>query len=123
VGLNLGPSVEYYDPEPDVVVVDSDLSLDPDERYADRFYLTAEIVSSTDRKYVESKREVYKLHQHCACVLIVQQDRCEIAVEERTAEGWARKILTRPDDVLELAAFGLRCVVADVYRGTRLQPR
>src|SRR5260370_37616281 len=60
-GINLGPSIEYYDPEPDVVVIDADASQEPDRRYADRFYLAAEIVSSSDRTYTESKREVYKL--------------------------------------------------------------
>jgi len=61
-GLNLAPPVEYYDPEPDVVVIDSDASENPGERYANRFYLVAEIVSASDRAYAESKRGVYKLH-------------------------------------------------------------
>src|SRR5258708_35825222 len=58
-GINLGPSIEYYDPEPDVVVIDADASQEPDRRYADRFYLAAEIVSSRDRTCTESNREVY----------------------------------------------------------------
>jgi len=48
-GLNLAPPVENYDPKPDVVVIDSDASEQPGERYANRFYLVAEIVSASDR--------------------------------------------------------------------------
>src|SRR5262245_9964308 len=43
VGVNLGPNVQDYDPEPDVTVVDAESE---DKRYSDRFYLAAEIVSS-----------------------------------------------------------------------------
>src|SRR5215211_7000780 len=64
-GLNLGPAVEDYDPEPDVVVIDSDVSEQPGERYANRFYLVAEIVSTSDRVNVTKKRTVYRLHESC----------------------------------------------------------
>jgi Uma2 family endonuclease len=65
VGLNLGSVVENYDPEPDVVVIDVEGG--SDERYADRFYLIAEVVSASDRSKVEGKREIYKLHAACNC--------------------------------------------------------
>src|SRR5882757_10548909 len=68
-GLNLKRPVANYDPEPDVVVVD--IVLAPDQHYADRFYLAAEAVSGSDRKTLTGKREIYKLHQHCGCVLTV----------------------------------------------------
>jgi hypothetical protein len=45
--------------------------LAPDQHYADRFYLAAEAVSGSDRKTLTGKREIYKLHQHCGCVLTV----------------------------------------------------
>ena len=66
-GLNLKRAVANYDPEPDVVVVD--VVVAPDQQYADRFYLAAEVVSDSDRKTLGGKREIYKLHQHCSCVL------------------------------------------------------
>src|SRR3954451_4164993 len=53
VGLNLAPVAPDYDPEPDVVVIDTNTP--DDERYFDRFYLAAEVVSSSDRKTVERK--------------------------------------------------------------------
>src|ERR1700745_3981268 len=31
-GINLAPSIEHYDPEPDVVVIDADASQEPDRR-------------------------------------------------------------------------------------------
>ncbi len=122
-GINLGPSIEYYDPEPDVVVIDADANQDPNRRYADRFYLAAEIVSTSDRTYVESKRGVYKQHETCKCILTVQQDRFEVRVDLRTSAGWQEQLLTKPDDLLALPEFGLRCKLSDLYRGTALQPR
>jgi hypothetical protein len=59
-GLNLAPVEPDYDPEPDAVVVDADAP--GDERYSNRFYLAADVVSQSDRKTVESKRDVYKWH-------------------------------------------------------------
>jgi Uma2 family endonuclease len=120
IGVNLGPIIQYYDPEPDVAVVDAERD---DERYSDLFYLAAEVLSSSDRGYVESKREVYKLHDACKCVLTVQQDRFEVRVELRTGSGWSEKTLRASDDDLVLPDFGLRCRVFDLYRGTSLARR
>jgi Uma2 family endonuclease len=122
-GVNLAPAVEDYDPEPDIVVIDAEAAERPGERYADRFYLIAEIVSPSDRVDVETKRADYRLHRSCRCILTVQQDRCEVRVDTRTDDGWNEQALARPDDILDLPDFGLSCKVADVYRGTALQPR
>jgi Uma2 family endonuclease len=123
VGLNLGASIENYDPEPDVVVIDSKIAEQPDECYAGRFYLAAEVVSQSDQKYVEGKRDLYKLHPACTCILTVQQHRCEVRVDLRTDAGWSHEILDKVDDTLVLADFGLRCRAGDLYRGTAIQPR
>jgi Uma2 family endonuclease len=121
VGLNLAPIAPDYDPEPDVVVIDTD---SPDEdRYADRFYLAAEVVSSSDQKTVESKREIYKRHADCRCVLIIRQDRFDVSVVLLTQAGWTERRLTKATDELVLEGFGLHCTLADLYRGTALQPR
>lgn len=96
-GLNLRRAVANYDPEPDVVVVD--LVLAPDQHYADRFYLAAEVVSQSDSKKLSGKREIYKLHDDCLCVLTVQQDRRHVRVDTRTASGWQVKLLAKPNDV------------------------
>src|SRR5262245_45894902 len=123
VGVNLAPAVDDYDPEPDVVVIDSEIGERPGERYAGRFHLVAEIVSASDRVDVQKKRAVYRRHESCRCIIIVQQDRCEVRVDTRTGDGWSEHVLTRLDEMLELPDFGLKCKISDVYRGTALQPR
>jgi len=104
-------------------VIDDIVGVSLDERYADHFYLVAEIVSSSDCVDVERKREIYKLHEACTCILTVQQDRFEVRVDLRTDAGWREQVLKQGDDTLALPDFGLRCKVADLYRGTRLVPR
>jgi Uma2 family endonuclease len=94
IGVNIAPSVKTHDPAPDIVVTDSDASENPDVHYVDRFYLAAEITSPSDRIHVERKREVYKLHEACSCILIVQQDRIEVRVDRRTEAGWKEQVLT-----------------------------
>jgi Uma2 family endonuclease len=121
IGVNI--SVEDYDPQPDVVVIDQAATAKPGERYAPRFYLTAEIISPSDRPVSESKRAVYKLQGSCKCVLTIQQDRFDVRVELRTIDGWKESVLTRPEDELVLPEFGLRCKLAELYRGTPLLPR
>lgn len=120
VGLNLAPVTPDYDPEPDVVVVDASLP-GVDDRYSDRFYLAAEVVSASDRKTVENKRDVYRRHPDCRCVLVIEQTRVEISISLLTASGWTERRLTRPGDEVLLDEFGLRCTLADLYRGTALQ--
>ena len=122
-GVELGPAVPDYDPEPDVLVVDVDASLDPKKRYADPFYLAAEIVSESDQVFVEKKRDIYKLHDACKCVLTVQQDHVDVRLDLRTDSGWDEQVLRALDDQLVLADFGLRCRVEELYRGTALAPR
>jgi len=122
VGLNLAPVTPDYDPEPDVVVVDADPP-GPDDRYSDRFYLAAEIVSTSDRRTVESKRDIYKRHPDCRCVLIIDQSALDVRVALLTNAGWTEGRLTQPEDELVLDDFGLRCTLADLYRGTALMPR
>jgi Uma2 family endonuclease len=121
VGLNLAPVVPDYDPEPDVAVISANER--GDERYSDRFYLAAEVVSASDQKSLESKCDVYKSHPNCRCVLVVQQNRVEVSVAAWTGSGWTERRLSDPQEQLVLEDFGLRCTLADLYRGTALQPR
>jgi Uma2 family endonuclease len=123
LGVNVAPSVEDYDPEPDVAVIDIKASEHPERRYVDRFYLAAEIVSASDRARIEKKREVYKLHVACNYILVAQQDRWEVRIDRRINERWTEQILTGPDDVLAIDEFGFRCKLSDLYRGTALAPR
>jgi Uma2 family endonuclease len=115
IGVNIVSTVPY-DPEPDVAVIREDEN--PDPRYADRFYLVAEVLSASDKDIIDSKREIYRAHPSCTCILLVQ-DRAEIDVDQRTADGWHEQTL-HADDTLALPQFGLTCRVRDVYRDTPL---
>jgi Uma2 family endonuclease len=116
IGLNLRPFVQDYDPEPDVAVVEVARGADP--RYADRFYLAAEVVSPSDLPMIDGKREVYKRHPDCDCVLVIRQDRYEVQSDLRAPDGWVRVTLNSPDDELVLPTFWLRCALGDIYKGT-----
>jgi Uma2 family endonuclease len=107
-----------YDPEPDVVVIrESD---NPDPHYAGQLYLVAEVLSDSDKDVIGRKRQLYQAQPACSCILLVRQDRAEIAVDRRSEEGWRTEVLLA-EDQLSLPAFGLRCRVRDVYRRTPLE--
>jgi Uma2 family endonuclease len=116
IGVNILSTVPY-DPEPDVAVIREDEN--PDARYADRFYLIAEVLSESDKDIVESKRDIYRAHPSCTCILLVRQDRMEIIVDRRTSEGWHSQVLHGADELV-VPEFGLTCLVPDVYRDTSL---
>ena len=84
IGVNIVSTVPY-DPEPDVAVIREDEN--PAPRYAQRFYLVAEVLSESDKGVIESKRDIYRAHASCTCILLVRQDRVEIIVDYRTADG------------------------------------
>jgi Uma2 family endonuclease len=116
IGVNIVSTVPY-DPEPDVAVIREDEN--PDPRYAERFYLAAEVLSESDKNIIESKRDIYRAHPSCLCILLIRQDRVEIVVDLRTGDGWRSQTL-QGADALTLPEFGLMCPVRDVYRDTPL---
>jgi hypothetical protein len=65
------------------------------------------------RRYREAPDNLYAL------VIEPRQFMVEIHAKSR---NWQLMILKQPDDLIEMAEFGLRCVVADLYRGTPLVP-
>jgi Uma2 family endonuclease len=129
LGIDLKPEVDNYHPEPDVAVVDAEFT--PGQRYVQRFYLAAEVISASDNRkereddevWAEKKRTVYRDHPSCTCVLVIEQDRHEVRLDVRTEAGWTSRTLRDPEEVLDLPAFGLTCRVADLYKGTPLAPR
>jgi Uma2 family endonuclease len=116
IGVNIVSTVPY-DPEPDVAVIREDEN--PDPRYAKRFYLVAEVLSESDKDVIESKRQIYRSHEACTCILLVRQDRLELTVDRRTAGGWRSQVLEGADN-LALPEFSLTCPVRDIYRDTPL---
>ncbi|MET4797936.1 Uma2 family endonuclease [Bradyrhizobium sp. LB11.1] len=125
-GIELGSG--EFRPEPDVAIIDAEY--EPDQRFVDRAYLLAEIVSATDgtrvpdteTKWIDVKRTIYLAHAPCEAVLIIEQDRMEVRLDTRTQNGWTWQTLGPAHD-LNLPAFGLQCAVAELYEGTPLQPR
>jgi len=116
IGVNIVATVPY-DPEPDVAVIREDEN--PDPRYAERFYLVAEVLSESDQGIIESKRDIYRAHPSCTCILLVRQDRLEIIVDRRTGDGWRSQVRHGADE-LTVPEFGLICLVRDVYHDTPL---
>lgn len=116
IGVNIVSTVPY-DPEPDVAVIREDEN--PDPRYADRFYLAAEILSDSDKGIIEGKRDIYRAHPSCTCILLIRQDCLEMVVDRRTGDGWRSQVLQGSDE-LALPEFGLICLVREVYRDTPL---
>lgn len=114
LGLNVASAVPY-DPEPDVVVVDQPQSVD--QRYFDRFHLVAEVLSASDRRIVDGKRDIYRAQPACTCILLVRQDRMEITVDLRGDAGWTSRFLGGAD-TLDLPTFGMSCPVIDIYADT-----
>jgi Uma2 family endonuclease len=125
-GLELPP--DNYKPEPDVAVIDA--NYEPGQRYIDRAYLLAEVISATDdvkvpgtnENWIDRKRDLYLAHDPCEAIVIVEQDRMAVHLDVKTAQGWHYRRLG-PEDELVLPAFGLRCAVTDLYQGTPLKPR
>ena len=130
VTQRLGVELESgdYKPEPDVAVIGADVQAK--QRFVDRLYLAAEVVSDTDElkdpdsgmRWIDAKRAIYLAHAPCEAVLLIEQDRMEVGVDVRTKGGWTSSTLG-PADELILSGFGLRCAVVDLYEGTPLRPR
>src|SRR6266700_772852 len=66
--------VAYHDIGVNIV---STVPYDAEPRYADRFYLVAEVLSESDKGIIEGKRDIYRGHASCTCILLVRQDRLE----------------------------------------------
>jgi hypothetical protein len=65
----------------------------------------------------------YRNHEPCQAVLIVSQDRLEVELDLRTEQGGVSSVLQGAGAELTISAFGLRCMVADLYDKTPLAPR
>jgi Uma2 family endonuclease len=127
------PAIELgsvaYKPEPDVGVIDADYGAG--QRFVDRAYLLAEIVSAADDfpvpgtsgRWIDVKRQIYLSHAPCEALLMIEQDRIDVRIDVRTKEGWRSAQLTDPTAELILTKYGLECSVSDLYEGTPLQPR
>ena len=126
-GIELGSG--DYRPEPDIGVIDADYG--ENQRFVERAYLLAEIVSGSDdvpvpgtqERWIDVKREIYLAHAPCEALLIVQQGRIEARVDIRTANGWTSSLISGQTAELKMPLFGRTCSLAEVYQGTPHLPR
>jgi len=129
-GVELGEAAlarigEDYRPEPDVMVMDADY--EPRQRFVDRAYVVAEIVSDIDNEpvpgekepWIAIKRRLYLAHPPCEAVILIDPYRVEVRIDLRTQDGWASRRLTSLDERLTIPTCG-QCLVGDVYKGTPL---
>jgi Uma2 family endonuclease len=111
------PGLANFQPEPDVVVAPGTAGY---ELYADNFQLVAEILSPSNRRHeIDLKLRRYREAPHNLYAVVIEprEFRVEIYAKSR---NWERLVLARTDDLIELPEFGLRCQVAELYRGTPL---
>ena len=107
--------VPAFLPVPDLLVVDSPVG---EGSYAERFYLTAEVLSdSNTEEYISLKVQRYAQHPDNFYSLIISQREPCVEVWSR-ARDWKGIVLRSPDEALDLPEFGFRCLVRDLYRGT-----
>jgi len=113
------PSVRNFQPRPDVVVVPGIAGYD---LYSECFQLVAEVMSPSNtrteidlklRRYCEAPDNLY------AVVIEPREFLVEIYARSR---DWQSLPLKKADDLIVMPEFGLRCRVAELYKGTPLNP-
>jgi Uma2 family endonuclease len=117
IGLLL-PEDDKYNPEPDVTVIDTDISLG--QIYATRFYFVAEVLSGSDKPIVlDLKLAFYQQHGSCRGVLFVEQDRVAAEFHARN-ETWQVTELGEPTDRIVIPDIGDIGSLGQLYRHTPL---
>jgi Uma2 family endonuclease len=120
IGVEL-PEFPHYRPEPDVAVIDREVP--PGRRHVDRFYLVAEILSSSDDERIGLKRDFYRAHEHNRAVLLLSQERPALELDRRINEEWTTEILSGAGALLALPDFGFACRLGDLYANTPVARR
>ncbi|MEJ2379080.1 MAG: Uma2 family endonuclease [Pseudolabrys sp.] len=114
------PGLRNFQPEPDVVVVPGVAGY---EHYSEKFQLAGEIVSPTNtRAEIDLKLRRYREAPDNLYALTIEPRELRVEIHARRAD-WQATILTAPDDAVDMPEFGLHCTVADLYRGTPLDPQ
>ena len=114
------PGVMNFQPEPDVVVLPGVAGYD---LYSEHFRLAAEIPSpSNTRTEIDLKLRRYREAPDNLYSVVVEPR--EFLVEVHAKRGnWQPVTLGKADALIDMPEFGLRCSVADLYRGTPLDPQ
>ena len=87
------------------------------------FAVAAEILSpSNTRTEIDLKLRRYREAPDNLYAVVIEPREFLVEIYARHS-GWQPAILKRADDPIEMPEFGLRCSVADLYRGTPLDPQ
>jgi Uma2 family endonuclease len=114
------PSVNNFQPQPDVVVLPGDADYD---LYSEQFRLAAEVLSpSNSRKEIDVKLRRYREAADSLYAVVIEPRQFLVEIYAKS-RNWQPAILRKADDLIEMPEFGLRCVVGDLYLGTPINPR
>ena len=112
--------VRNFQPQPDVAVVPGVAGYD---LYSERFQLVAEVLSpSNTRQEIDLKLRRYREAPDNLYAVVIEPREFLVEIHAKS-RNWEAAILTRAGDPIEMPEFGLRCSVADLYRGTPLDVR
>jgi Uma2 family endonuclease len=113
------PGVNNFQPRPDVAVFSGVAGFD---YYTDRYQLVAEVLSPANTKReIELKLRRYREAPECLHAAVINSRIVETELYARDND-WQSQPLKGPDAWIELPKFGLRCRLAELYRGTLLDP-
>ena len=111
------PGVRNFQPQPDVAVVPGVAGFD---YYSERFQLAAEVLSpSNTRVEIDLKLRRYREAPDNLYAVVIDPREFIVEIYSKSRK-WEQAVFTSPDDPIEMPEFGLRCAVADLYRGTPL---
>jgi Uma2 family endonuclease len=114
------PSARNFQPEPDVVVLPGLAGYD---LYSENFRLLAEVLSpSNTRMEIDLKLRRYREAPENLYAVVIEPREFLVEIYSRQND-WQPVRLTKAGDPIEMPEFGLRCEVADLYRGTVLDPK
>jgi Uma2 family endonuclease len=115
------PGLLNFQPIPDVVIASR--FVDEDYYYSDSFQLAAEVLSpSNTRTEIDLKARRYREAPSNLYAVVIDPQNYMVEIYAKS-HNWELVALKRPGDVIEMPEFGLRCMVADLYTGTPLDPR
>jgi Uma2 family endonuclease len=114
------PAVRNFHALPDVVVLPGVAGYD---LYSEGYLLAAEVLSpSNTRRQIALKLRRYREAPDNLYAITVEVREFLVELYAKRND-WQPAILAQPDDPIEMPEFGLRCRVADLYRGTPLDPQ
>src|SRR5262245_42600962 len=113
------PGVRNFQPQPDVVVVPGIAGYD---LYSECFQLVAEVLSpSNTRTEIDLKLRRYREAPDNLYAVVIEPREFLVEIYARSRD-WQLLPLKKADDLIVMPEFGLRCRVAELYKGTPLNP-